>query len=136
VRDAEAEEDEQVEVEQAKRPSWVHERREKEHAERQPDVWGVELAAERPLVAARHRPCDLVAGPLLEQGPAAVVHLHLRKLAAVAEEAHLPEARALDVGGRLQAADPPLLADDLLAPLSEADHLLRAPVEEARRLRL
>ena len=88
-----AEQHEQVEVQQPERPAQVHERREEEQAERQPDVRGVQLAAEGALVAARHRPGHLGAGPLLEQGAAAVVHLDLDELLAVAEEADLPAAR-------------------------------------------
>ena len=65
VRDAEAEQHEQVEVQQAKRPPEVDERDQEQQAQRDPHVRGVELAPERARVAARHAPGHLVPRPLL-----------------------------------------------------------------------
>ena len=73
----------------------VDERREEQHAQRDPDVRRVELAAERALVAARHRPRHLVARPLLEHRAAAVVDLHLGDLVARRRSSSPASARAL-----------------------------------------
>ena len=56
-------------MQQPERPAQVDERREEEHAQRDPHVRRVQLAPEGARVAARHRPGHLVAGPLLERSP-------------------------------------------------------------------
>ena len=63
VGDAEAEQDEQVEVGDPPAAPPVDQPEQEERAERQEDVGGVELVAEGAGVAARHLPGDLVAGP-------------------------------------------------------------------------
>ena len=100
VRDAEGEQHEQVEVEQAQRAAEVHERQEEQQPERYQEQRRVPLAAERSLVAARHPPGDLVAGPRLEDRARSVVHVHLHELVAVGEPRHLPPPGRARVRGR------------------------------------
>ena len=97
VRRTEGEQREQVEVQHAERPPRVHERQQEEHAQRQPHVRCVELAAELPRIAARHLPRDLPARPRLHHRATQVVHDHLRALLATLEEAHLPPERPVEV---------------------------------------
>ena len=133
VRDAEPEQDQEIEVQQPERPPRVDEGREEEQAQREPYVRRVQLAPEGARVAARHRPRDLVAGPDLEDGPAAVVHLHLHDLVAATEEAHLPAPHTLRVGGRPQRPVTRGIVD-LVRVSRDPLHLASAPLEEARRL--
>ena len=135
VRDPEGEQYGQVQVEQPRRPAQVDERKQEQRAQGQPDVRGVELAAEGSVVAARHRPGDLMTRPLLEDRAAAVIHAHLDDLVAVPEEAHLPAARAVHVGGRPEPTAPPLVAH-LVRARGDRDRLSGTALEKARRLRL
>ena len=122
-------------MQQPEGPAQIHERHEEQQAERDPDVGRVQLAGEGALVAARHRPRHLVAGPLLQDRAALVVDEHLHDLVAVAKEADLPAPRALRVGGRVEPALLALLAYLLSARRDPLD-LLRAQLEEAWRLGL
>ena len=95
-RDRERQQREQVEVQQRQRPAEVDERQHEQHAQREPDVQRVDVPAERARVAARHRPRDLEAGPLL-RAPArcrsAMMTCPISCLAGAREVAHLPAER-------------------------------------------
>ena len=80
-RDRQREQHEQVQVQQPEGPAEVEERREEQQAQRQPDVQGVDVAPEGALVATRHRPGNLKAGPLFEHPSRYVVDRDLRDLA-------------------------------------------------------
>ena len=80
-RDREREQHQQVEVQQP--PRRARERQHEQHAQRQPDPQRVGEPPERPGVAARHRPGDLVARPALEHAAGAVVDDGLRDLLRV-----------------------------------------------------
>ena len=82
-RDAEAEQRQQVEMDQPQRSSRIDERREKEHAERQPDPPAVHLAGDGPLVAAGELRIDLGSGPLLHHVSRRVVDDDLGDVMAV-----------------------------------------------------
>jgi hypothetical protein len=83
VGDTEREEHQQVEVCDPQGPAKVEEAEEEEERKGDPDVRRVEYMAELALVAASHRPGDLVAGPRLRDIAAEAVDLHLRDLGAV-----------------------------------------------------
>ena len=75
----------------------VEERHEEEDAQGDPDVERVHVPAERPRIAARHRPGDLKAGPLFEHVAGVVGDYDLADLLALpGEVADLPARR----GGR------------------------------------
>ncbi len=83
-RDGEREQDDQVEVPHRERAAHVCQPDEKEDAEAEPHVPGLErLAAERPVPPARHLPGDLRSRPRLRDPPGAVFDHHLRDLARV-----------------------------------------------------
>ena len=90
VADPEAEQDQQVEVDQLPRPAEVEEAEEEQRRERDPDVPGVQRVAELALVAARHRPGDLVAGPRLADLAGLRVDVDLDDLLVAVEVADLP----------------------------------------------
>ncbi len=96
---------EQVEVQQPQRAAEVEERQHEQHAQRQPYVQRVHVPAERPAVAACHRPRHLEAGPLFEHPAGGVVDDDLPDLllAVAREVAHLPAKRALQVGAAVGA---------------------------------
>ena len=135
VRGPEGKQHEQVEVQQPQRPAEVDERQQEEQAQGKPDVGRVQGAPEGALAPAGHGPGHLIAPPLLEHGTRAVVHLDLRDLLAVTEEAHLPAAGAVGVGVGPQRPLPPL-GPHLLRPLGDARDLARAAVVVGRRLGL
>ena len=121
----------QVEVAQRERPAPVDERQQEQHAQRQPDVERVDVPAERPGVAPRHRPRHLEAGPLFEHPPARVGDDDLADFLALAGEvAHLPAARAFQVGAAVGAgvAWPARGASSAAAPA-----ISRTSSEESRR---
>ncbi len=132
-RDGEAEQREQVEVQPREAPQPAaaqvrQERRDEQQAHRDPHVPGVHAPAERAVVAARHRPRDLVAGPRLQHRAAGVVDRHLADLPPVSrgEDRHLPLRRALRVRGRVGAR---MLAQDAF----DLRHELRDRDRSARR---
>ena len=103
VGDAEAEQDQQVEVGDPPGPPPVDQPEQEERAEGQEDVGRVELVAEGARVAARHLPGDLVAGPRLAHLAAARVDDDQRHLLVAGEVADLPVARRPSIGAVGQA---------------------------------
>ena len=69
LRDAEAEQDQQVEVDDPPPAAQVQQAEQEDRRERQPDVGSVQLVAELVRVSAGHLPGDLVAGPRLAHRP-------------------------------------------------------------------
>jgi hypothetical protein len=136
LRDAEPEQHEQVEVQQPERAPRVHERQQEQQAQRDPHVRRVEPAPERALVAARHPPADLMAGPRLGHARVAVAHHHLHALDAAREVAHLPLAAPLRVRDPVEGAAPLALAPDLGVPVRRRQRLARRERVERRRLGL
>ena len=135
--DREREEDEQVEVQQAKGLAEVEERDEEQEAQRQPDVERVDVAAEGAAVAAGHRPGDLEAGPLFDHAAGEVVDDHLRDLllAAFGEVAHLPAEAGLQVGATVRALVFRAGGLDLRQLLGDREHLVwRQPASGGRRV--
>jgi hypothetical protein len=102
VGDAEAEQHQQVEVEQPEWPPRIEEGDQEDHAQGQPDVGGVELPPECALVAAGHLPGHLGAAPGLDHPAGVVLDLDLGQLVVVREEADLPATRAIRVGVGLE----------------------------------
>ncbi len=87
------------------RPAPVDERQQEQQAQRQPHVQRIDVLAERPAIAARHRPGDLEARPLFEHAAGAIGDDHLADLlgALRGEEADLPAQRALQIGAAVGA---------------------------------
>ena len=125
VRDAEREQDEQVEVGDPAGPAEVEQADEEDQRHRDPDVGGVEHVAELPLVAARHRPGDLIAGPGLEDRPRVAVHLHLHDLVGAALVADLPEPVVVDLDRGHEPAVAGALLGDLRVGVGDLDRLRR-----------
>ena len=90
VGDAEAEQDQQVEVGDPPQPPPVEEADEEEEAERDPDERRVQRVGELAGVAAGHFPGDLVAGPRLGHFPGLRVDHDQRVLVVVFEPADFP----------------------------------------------
>ena len=123
-------------MQQPERPPEVEERREEQHAQRDPDVRRVQLAPERARVAARHRPGDLVAGPLLERSrrcgrPPAPGRPPCRRGRSSPASARGPSCTR-----SAGAARPSPRLPHLLGPRRDPLDLARAVLEEARRLGL
>jgi hypothetical protein len=100
-RDAEREQDEQVEVSHRAQPAQVGEADEEDRAEGEPDPGVVDLAAERAAVPAGHLPGHLRARPRLGHLARLVVHLRQGDLARVGQgrpDSHRPDARLAEVG--------------------------------------
>ena len=99
-RDREAGQDQQVQVPQRRPSPPRDERGDEQDAERDPDVPGVDAAAERARIAAGHRPRHLEARPGLGHRAGVVVDVDLEQLAlglGVREPADLPGRGALGV---------------------------------------
>ena len=92
VGDAEAEQEEQVEVRDPAQPAPVDQAEQEDRAEGEEDVGRVELVAEGAGVAARHLPGDLVAGPGLAHDALAGSTIDQRHLLVVGEVGDLPVA--------------------------------------------
>ena len=103
LRDPEREQDEQVEVGDPYRTAEVEQAGEKDQRQRDPHVGGVEDMAELALVAARHRPGDLIAGQRLGDRPGVRVDLDLRNLVVAVLVADLPEPVVVDLDRGRQA---------------------------------
>ncbi len=100
---------------------------EEQHAQRQPQIQRVDVAAERARVAARHRPRDLEPRPLFEHAPGQVVDLDLRDLllAVLREVADLPVEGGLQVGAAVGARVFGARGADLREPFGDREHLVR-----------
>ena len=134
LRDPEREQHQQVEVDDPQRAPEVEQAEEEHQRHRDPDVGRVQDVAELALVAAGHRPRDLVAGPRLADRAGHPVDLHLRDLAAVGRVPHLPEAAVgLDRGG--QATVAARLLGDVGIGVGDLDRPGRADLESLRGLR-
>ncbi len=92
VGDAEAEQDEQVEVGDTPEAPPVDQAEQEDRAEGQEDVGGVELVPERSRVAAGHFPGHLVPGPGLTHGAGLRIDDDERHLFVAGEVADLPVA--------------------------------------------
>ena len=110
-RDAERQQDQQVEVDDPPLAAQVEQAEQENRRERQPDVGGVQLVAELFRVAASHLPGDLVAGPRLAHRPGGVVDDHLHPLRPAVIEVHLPGAGLGLRGGAEPPVAPALLGD-------------------------
>ena len=103
-RNREAQEHQQVEVQQGRTPAPGQERQHEQEAHRQPDVERVDVAPERSRISAGHRPRHLVAGPHLRHLRGGVVDVDLDHLGLDVsrrrEPAHLPDARPARVDVR------------------------------------
>ena len=107
-RDAEAQQREQVEVDQPERPARVDERSQEEHAERQPEPEARDLARDRPGVAARELRLHLLAGPLLDDACGRVLDHHLAHVLSLRIEVidlPLPYRSGAAARTRLEAAN-------------------------------
>ena len=106
-RHAEAEQREQVEVDQPQGPARIDEGRQEEDAERQPDPEVVDVPRDRARVAAGELGVDLRAGPRLDDASARVIDHDLPDVGATrVEVVHLPLAGQSGAGARpgLEAA--------------------------------
>ncbi len=88
--DSEAQQHEQVQVQQPQRAARIHERSQEQQAERYPDPAVVERAARLVLPGTGEQKVDLWPGPDLEHPPADPVHVDLHDPYAVAAVGHLP----------------------------------------------
>ena len=129
-------------MQQRRSPAPGDERQHEHQADREPDVPGVDDPAERAVIAARHRPRDLEAGPRLRDLAGVVVDIDLHELAlgrarlGRREPAHLPLRGALRV---LVGNERGVLAQLGLhdrAAASDREHLERRVVIPDRRSRL
>ncbi len=92
----EREQHEQVEVAHGQGAAEVRQAEEEDRRQRPPDLAVVDLAPERPLGPARHRPGDLGPGPRLGHPAGRVVDLGQHDLAGILEvrpDLHRPDAR-------------------------------------------
>ncbi len=126
VRHPEAEEHDQVEVQQAKRAAPIGERNQEGDDQEHPYRRRVEPAAERARQAARHLPFDLRPRPHLDGAATALVDDHLGDLVRPREVAHLPAARSVGIGTHAHMAVASQLVLELVRESRDALHLLRS----------
>ena len=124
VGDAEAEQDEQVEVGDTPEPPPVDQAEEEDRAERQEDVGRVEPVAKGAGVSARHLPGHLIAGPRLEHLAAVGVDQNQRQLVAAFEVGDLPMP-FLHRRTRPEVRMVALLLDDLRIPVGNLNRFRR-----------